>query len=78
MALYEVRISTEDVEDFDNPVVTLELYEDEELLYDASVYSSNSNGELNAVRCSRKENFRTFLALAKTFQEISFGPGRYN
>jgi hypothetical protein len=78
MAKYEVRLVTEDVEDFDNPEVTLELYEDEELLYDASIFSSDSDGELDAVDCSRKENHKAFLELAKTFQKISFGPGRYN
>ncbi|MDF2641166.1 MAG: hypothetical protein K0R45_438 [Pseudomonas sp.] len=78
MAKYEVRILTEDVEDFDNPEVTLELYEDEELLYDASIFSSDSNGELDAVDCSRRENHRAFLELARVFQTISFRPGRYN
>ncbi len=78
MAKYEVRLLIEDVEDFDNPEVTLELYEDEELLYDASIFSSYSDGELDAVDCSRKENHKAFLELAKTFQKISFGPGRYN
>ena len=78
MAKYEVRIVTEDVDDFDNPEVTLELYEDEELLYDASIFSSDSDGELDAVDCPRKENQQAFLELAKTFQKISFRPGRYN
>lgn len=68
----------EDVEDYDNPEVTLELYEDEELLYEASIFSSDGDGELNAVDCSRKDNQRAFLELARTFQKISFGPGRYN
>jgi hypothetical protein len=78
MAKYEVRLLIEDVEDFDNPEVTLEFYEDEELLYDASIFSSDSDGELDAVDCSRKENHKAFLELAKTFQTISFGPGRDN
>jgi hypothetical protein len=78
MAKYEVRLLTEDVEDLDNPEVTLELYEDEELLYDASVFSSDSDGELDVVDCARKENHKAFLELARTFQKISFGPGRYN
>lgn len=78
MAKYEVRILSDDLEDFDNPEVTLELYEDEELLYDASIFSSDSDGELDAVDCSRKENQQAFLELARVFQTISFRPGRYN
>lgn len=78
MAKYEVRILTEDVDDFDNPELTLELYEDEELLYDASIFSSDSDGELDAVDCNQKENHDAFLELAKSFQKISFGSGRYN
>lgn len=49
MANYEVRLSTEDLEDDDSLEVLVEFYEGNKLSYVASVSSSNKDGVLDKV-----------------------------
>ncbi|MDB6049084.1 MAG: hypothetical protein JWR17_1830 [Pseudomonas sp.] len=81
MAIYEVRLSTEDLENDMSPEVLVEFYDKNELEYVASVSSSKKDGVLDKVSGETdidgeagytKADDEIMISLATAFSKIKF------